>query len=475
MSTLKDILVIIISSSGSQKDVEPVVKTVLDKSKLSYVCKKVKDPSQAQELIQKNTSLFKTIAVYGGDGSIVSAIKTLADTKVKLLILPGGTGNLIATDLGLVGDIKKILQMYIKGDHRTQLYDIASLNKDSKLAFDIYNGWWAQTTLATPPKLKKKFGALAYGLTMLKSLPQATRYQYKFEINGRHIRTKGYTVIIANRAIQNFLGMRLFARPHRSGVLQVAVIKSISPIKFVIWFLGRGILGIDIGGLIKTYRGREVIIHEASDDTLKDDRDVNMSLPTRIIGGQFETRVIVPAITKNHTSFSYKSYLLTKLQFIAMKERLRNLLSGRPSSKYSQVAPHLYLGGTYKKSAADRFNQWGVTGVVNMRSSKNITRLEGVEVLQLKTPDWRAPTLDSLEEGTSFINQQISQGGGVYVHCRQGEGRGPTMAAAYLVSQGLSVDEALTHIKQCRPMAHPNKSQTDRLIEWQKYLKKQSL
>lgn len=72
--------------------------------------------------------------------------------------------------------------------------------------------------------------------------------------------------------------------------------------------------------------------------------------------------------------------------------------------------------------------------------------------------------------GVEFINKKVAEGGSVYVHCRQGEGRGPSMAAAYLISQGLSLEEALQVIKKSRPMARPNKSQTKRLAEWQNYL-----
>ena len=39
----------------------------------------------------------------------------------------------------------------------------------------------------------------------------------------------------------------------------------------------------------------------------------------------------------------------------------------------------------------------------------------------------------------------------MYIHCAGGIGRAPTMAAAYLIAEGLSVDEAITYIKRVRP------------------------
>jgi len=42
----------------------------------------------------------------------------------------------------------------------------------------------------------------------------------------------------------------------------------------------------------------------------------------------------------------------------------------------------------------------------------------------------------------------------VYVHCKNGHGRAPTLVAAYFVKQGKSVDEALATIKAKRPSIH---------------------
>ena len=42
-------------------------------------------------------------------------------------------------------------------------------------------------------------------------------------------------------------------------------------------------------------------------------------------------------------------------------------------------------------------------------------------------------------------------GGKVYIHCSAGVGRAPTMAAAYFLSRGHTLDEAIGMIKQVRP------------------------
>ncbi|HEX8018609.1 protein-tyrosine phosphatase family protein [Mucilaginibacter sp.] len=44
----------------------------------------------------------------------------------------------------------------------------------------------------------------------------------------------------------------------------------------------------------------------------------------------------------------------------------------------------------------------------------------------------------------------MTEGGTVYIHCRQGSGRGPTMAIAYLISTGLTYEDAFSLVKKVR-------------------------
>jgi dual specificity MAP kinase phosphatase len=96
-----------------------------------------------------------------------------------------------------------------------------------------------------------------------------------------------------------------------------------------------------------------------------------------------------------------------------------------------------------------------------MRTSSvsNRIKAEGVTVLHLPTRDLHAPSIEQLEKGIGFIKNQIANGGKVYVHCRLGEGRGPTMAIAYLIGTGMLYEDAFKLVKGIRPYIRPTKSQ----------------
>ncbi len=81
----------------------------------------------------------------------------------------------------------------------------------------------------------------------------------------------------------------------------------------------------------------------------------------------------------------------------------------------------------------------------------------------LPVVDGEAPSLEQLSQGVAFIRQVVATGGKVYIHCHSGVGRAPTMAAAYLISQGNPVDEAIARIQQVRPFIDIKPGQREQL------------
>ncbi len=82
-----------------------------------------------------------------------------------------------------------------------------------------------------------------------------------------------------------------------------------------------------------------------------------------------------------------------------------------------------------------------------------------------------APSIDSLQKGVDFIRKHVKAGDAVYVHCRHGRGRGPSMAAAYLIAEhGMTTKQAIDHLITVRPMTDILKNQKKRLKEFEKII-----
>ncbi|MGX6605837.1 diacylglycerol/lipid kinase family protein [Micromonosporaceae bacterium Da 78-11] len=85
------------------------------------VPKSRKAPKQVQKAIDADVDL---LLVWGGDGIVQRAVDTLAHAKAKipLGIMPAGTGNLLATNLGIPADLEKAVDIAFHGKrHRIDL------------------------------------------------------------------------------------------------------------------------------------------------------------------------------------------------------------------------------------------------------------------------------------------------------------------------------------------------------------------
>jgi dual specificity MAP kinase phosphatase len=157
------------------------------------------------------------------------------------------------------------------------------------------------------------------------------------------------------------------------------------------------------------------------------------------------------------------------LTLLAGIDKAGRWLTGRPVWRFSRITPQIVLGGQPDERVLPRLKQYGITGVINMREEHDYVELAlagPLNYLHLPTIDNTAPTLEHLCEGIAFMAGEIRQGGQVYIHCWEGLGRGPTMLAAYLVTCGMTPDEAWARIRKVRPFIRPTdtqKAQIERL------------
>jgi predicted protein tyrosine phosphatase len=149
-------------------------------------------------------------------------------------------------------------------------------------------------------------------------------------------------------------------------------------------------------------------------------------------------------------------------------EHAVRIVTGAPRRSTSRIAPGVIVGGQYRRRGWPELKRAGVTGVVNMRI-EFCDREAGIapeRYLRLPTVDDEAPSQEQLRRGVAFMQEEIARGGAVYVHCGAGMGRAATMAAAYLVSQGQTPDEAWAQIRAVRPFIRPTPPQIDAVRQW---------
>jgi dual specificity MAP kinase phosphatase len=180
-------------------------------------------------------------------------------------------------------------------------------------------------------------------------------------------------------------------------------------------------------------------------------------------------------LTKAARGFEIIAYRLTRqgLRITAWwaLDHVVRRITGAPVRRVSQITPQLHVGGQYKRRGWPRLAARGVTAVVNMRIEFDDQQagIAPPAYLYLPTVDDHAPSLDHLCQGVAFMQRQIDAGGSVYVHCGAGVGRAATMAVVYLISTGLSIEQAVATVKRVRPFIKLTPVQREQIARFAAY------
>lgn len=149
--------------------------------------------------------------------------------------------------------------------------------------------------------------------------------------------------------------------------------------------------------------------------------------------------------------------------------RLWTESTGVPIRAYSKIDDFLYVGQQHSKKGIKRLKQWKIELVISLRAEyddKN-NSLCFCEYSYLPVVEFQSIPFEILEKGVALIKDAISKKKSVYVHCAEGVSRAPTLAAAYLISEGMSVDEAIFTIKKNRPFINILDGQLDALKDFE--------
>lgn len=105
----------------------------------------------------------------------------------------------------------------------------------------------------------------------------------------------------------------------------------------------------------------------------------------------------------------------------------------------------------------------GVTADISLEESR-LDQPFGVEFYAwIPVRDHSAPSQDQLMLGVAALENLIALEKKVYVHCKNGHGRAPTLVAAYFIKRGKSLEEAEKLIKSKRSSMHFQDSQREAL------------
>jgi YegS/Rv2252/BmrU family lipid kinase len=173
---------------------------------------------QARTAVEAGADL---VMACGGDGTVTASAAGLAATGVPLAVIPLGTGNLLARNLGLPLDLGDALTVALTGGNRQLDAGVAN----GRLFLTMAGlGLDAKMLDGASETVKKRFGWAAYAVSALRHLRDRPMQVRLRADSGPSLRRRASGVIVGNvGALQGGLQLLPDAQPD-DGLLDVVVL-----------------------------------------------------------------------------------------------------------------------------------------------------------------------------------------------------------------------------------------------------------
>ncbi len=198
-------------------------------------------PDEASAIAAKARTKYGLVVAAGGDGTINEVINGMVggkNSKQPLLgIIPLGTENVLAQELGIPLDPAKACEHILGGSART--VDLGRAQCNGKKRYFVIAagiGFDAHVASMMNPELKKLLGSAAYVVTGLKELFNYTPSHLRVKING--IEYSGYFVIVGNAKLYGGKAMLTHKADMTDGLLDACVLQSKDVFNFIKFLFG---------------------------------------------------------------------------------------------------------------------------------------------------------------------------------------------------------------------------------------------
>lgn len=242
---------------------------------------------------------FDIVVAVGGDGAVLQVVQALAETDVALGIVPMGTGNLLAGNLGIPGRPEQAADVLLTGGRRR--IDVGRLKVGGRhelftVACGI--GFDAEVMKATRKRHKRRWGKLAYVASAIRQSRRVRNVAHEITIDGR-----AGTMMATQVFVANFGRMGLAIEPRLEivpddGLLDVIVVRASGPLPGLLagWeALRQGKLGKSSDGHVIRARARTVKVRTDPSRLVETDGSVIGATPIKVSIRPAALTVIVPA------------------------------------------------------------------------------------------------------------------------------------------------------------------------------------
>lgn len=240
---------------------------------------------------------YRSVVAVGGDGTVAEVITGLAGSGTPLGIVPQGTGNQVAGNLGIPLSIEAAVEVVANGVATP--IDVGQLANGRYFALMAGAGWDAEVMTTATRALKDRwgFGAYVYAGLLRGVAPPSSLFH--LTADGVEMEVRAATIIVANvgQIVYNLLPMQLRIGPGVSfhdGKLDVCIFapRTLPDVAAVLWRVARGLY---VGDERMIYLQAENIRIDADPPMIAQvDGDVVGETPLAMRAVRDAVRVLVP-------------------------------------------------------------------------------------------------------------------------------------------------------------------------------------
>lgn len=293
---IKNICIIINPAAGIGESILPVINASMKEAGIKW---EALITHQAGDAIQFAKAAVKegidALAVYGGDGTLREAISGLIGSEIPLVILPGGSANVMATELGIPSDLKEACMLLSHGPLETKTIDVGQFDKRYFIV-GISFGFEADVVKGADRETKNKMGIFAYLLSAVAALKITKKAVYHLKIDGQEHEVQGLICLITNTGNLGFSNISFDKQIDVSdGFLDVVVVRkaNLSLFKLIVVTLLKRERPDNLK-LVKHWQGKDISVSSSPKQTVQCDGEILKKIPLhiKIIPGAI--KVLVP-------------------------------------------------------------------------------------------------------------------------------------------------------------------------------------
>jgi diacylglycerol kinase (ATP) len=293
---IENIHIIINPAAGEEEAVLPFINASMKEAGITweaFITHEAGDGIKfARAAVKKGVD---ALAVYGGDGTIIEAISGMIGSEIPLVILPGGSANVVATELGIPKDFKEACALLTHGPLETKTIDVGQFDEHYFIT-GISIGFGADLVKGADRETKNKIGILAYFLSAAAALKKTKKTVYHLNIDGQEYKLQGLTCIITNTGNLGFTKISLDKHIDVcDGFLDVVILRkaNLGLLKHIVITLLKRERPHNLE-LVQHWQGKDISVSSTPRQTIQCDGEVleEMPLHINIIPGAI--KVLVP-------------------------------------------------------------------------------------------------------------------------------------------------------------------------------------